>query len=194
MRISENSTDWRSSYLQDIKVAENELVIKGFKSERRSVLCDIYALPSHNHQTFYARIVSERGFYKLVYAKPVQNSIWFHDPIYMYTLEEAKRFEEHPMRCGRIICRARLIDKAFADNVIRVMYKLADFQPEDTVIPDKEAVFTAIRVYEGGHVWREVYYTDAEKLVFKASANRDNEVKLLSELYLTVEKLIKTGE
>ena len=193
MRISENYTDWRSAYLRDIEVAEAELTHKNFRNENCSVLCDIYALPAHNHQTFFARIVSERGFYKMIFAKPIQNSIWFHDPIYMYTFDEAKRFEEHPMKQGRIICRARLIDKSLADSVIFSVYKLADSQPEQTVTPTGEAVFTAIRVYEGGRPWREVFYTDAEKLVFSDSTDHFEDVKLLSNLYLKIEKLIGVG-
>lgn len=193
MRISENFTDWRSSYLHDIEVAENELTHKNFPHDRGAVLCSIYALPAHNHQTFFARIVSERGFYKLVFAKPMQNSIWFHDPIYMYTFDEAKRFEDHPMRQGRIICRARLIEKSLADSIINTMYKLAEHQPEDTVNPSPEAVFTAIRAYESGRLWREVCYTDADKLAFTNEENHSDAVELLSNLYLIIEKLIGVG-
>lgn len=190
MRISENYTDWRSSYLRDIEVAETELTHKNFRNENGSVLCDIYALPTHNHQTFFARIVSEHGFYKMIFAKPIQNSIWFHDPIYMYTFDEAKRFEEHPMKQGRIICRARLIDKSLADDIIFTVYKLAEQQPEDTVNPTPDAEFTAIRVYEGGRLWREVCYTDAEKLVFTDHTDHFEDVKRLSGLYLKIEKII----
>lgn len=193
MRISENYTDWRSAYLRDIEVAEAELTHKNFHTEYGSVLCDIYSLPAHNHQTFFARIVAERGFYKLIFAKPMQNSIWFHDPIYMYTFDEAKRFEEHPMRQGRIICRARLINKTLADSIILTICKLAESQPEETVVPSAEAVFTAIRTYEGGCPRRGVFYTNAERLIFTDCADHFEDVKMLSELYLTIEKLIGTG-
>lgn len=193
MRISENYTNWRDSYLHDIEVAETELTQKNFPHDRGAILCSIYALPAHNHQTFFARIVSERGFYKLVFAKPTQNSIWFHDPIYMYTFDEAKRFEEHPMRKGRITCRARLIEKSLMDSIMDTMYRLAEHQPENTVNPAPEAVFTAIRAYESGRLWREVCYTDAEKLVFENGENRDKDIKLLSGLYLIIEKLIGIG-
>lgn len=193
MRISENFTDWRSSYLHDVKVAENELLQKNFPGERGAVLCSIYALPAHNHQTFFARIVSERGFYKLIFAKPMQNSIWFHDPIYMYTFDEAKRFENHPMRKGRIICRARLIEKSLLDSILDTVYRLEEHQPEDAVNPTPESIFTAIRIYESGYMWREVCYTDAEKLVFADDKNRSQDVKMLSNLYLIIEKLIGVG-
>lgn len=194
MRQTENHTDWRELYETEINVANSELAAKNFRIDEASVVCDIYALPSHNHQTFFGRIVSERGIHKIVYAKAIQSSMWFSDPIYMYTFEEAKRFEDHPMKRGRIICRATLCEKSFIDHLLFNVWKLVDIQPDDTVQPSIDADFTAIRMYEHGVVTKSIFYTDASKLEFRGRADNFEAIKFLNKLHFSVENIIGIGE
>lgn len=193
MRLTEND-DWLSAYLRDVKVADHEISVKNFHIEKSSVVCDIYALPSHNHQTFYGKLVSEHGFYKFVFAKAIQNSIWFSDPIYMYRFEEAKRFENHPMKKGRIICRAKLMEKGLVNRLMFTLDRLSDEQPDDTVAPSAEADFTAIRLYEHGAVCKKIFYTDVKKLVFRDDKDRIDAADFLQSLFVAVEKVIGIGE
>ncbi len=185
MRFSETETDWLSEYLQDIEVANNELIEKNFFADPKSVICDIYVLPSHNHQTFYGKLTAERGFYKIIFAKAIQNSIWFSEPIYMYRFEEAKRFENHPMKKGRIICRAKLMDKALINRLLFMVEK---------VLPTLDGVFTAVRMYENGIVSRKIMYTDPEKLSFRDNAGNQEALDFLGNLYLYIEKIIGIGD
>ena len=194
MRLPENDTDWLSAYLQDIEIANNELVEKNFHADPKSVICDIYVLPSHNHQTFYGKLISERGFYKIIYAKALQNSIWFSEPIYMYRFDEAKRFENHPMKKGRIVCRAKLMDKSLINRLLFTVQQLDKKQPGDTVSGGLDGVFTAIRLYEGGIISRKIMFTDAEKLKFLDGADKQEAVEFLQSLYLSVEKIIGIGD
>ncbi len=194
MRLPENDTDWHSAYLQDIEIANKELIEKNFHADPRSVISDIYVLPSHNHQTFFGKLISERGFYKIIYAKAIQNSIWFSEPIYMYRFDEAKRFENHPMKKGRIVCRAKLMDKSLINRLLFTAERLSENQPDSVVSECIDGVFTAIRMYEGGIVSQKIIYTDAEKLEFRDNADRHDAVEFLQTLYLSIEKIIGIGD
>lgn len=194
MRQQENAGDWLSEYLRDIMIANRELAENNFSPDPESIICDIYVLPSHNHQTYYGKIMTERGFYKIVYAKAIQNSIWFSEPIYMYRFEEAKRFENHPMKKGRIVCRAKMMDKALINRLLFTSEKLADKQPIEAIRPFLDGVFTAVRIYENGSIRRRILYSDPDKLEFRDSTNKSDAVEFLAGLYLSVEKIIGIGE
>lgn len=194
MRLTENANNWMSDYLRDIEVADSELAEKNFHADPKSVICDVYALPSHNHQTFYGKLVTERGFFKIIYAKAIQNSIWFSEPIYMYRFEEAKRFESHPMKKGRIICRAKLMDKALINRLLFTAARISDAQPDDAVLPTIDGVFTAVRIYENGVVKQKIMYTEPERLTFRDEADNGEALEFLRGLYLAIEKIIGIGD
>ena len=80
---------WYSAYLQDVEIAKKE--IKDMKLyPKKGILGELYALPSHNFQTYYAIIYEDEGKMKMVYAKS-QIQVWhFSEPINMYTFKEAK--------------------------------------------------------------------------------------------------------
>ena len=192
MRQIENSSDWRSGYLRDVQIAHTELSLN-IDFDPKNVLCDIYSLPSNNHQTFFCKILSENGFMKLIYAKAIQNSIWFSDPIYMYRFEEAKSFEDHPVRRGKIICGKKIIKKTVAEHLMNMLDDLDPEQPEDLVNPGVESELTAIRIYEDGRILREVVFTDADKLRFRNSEEHKKYAEYMRNLHLYVETIIGVG-
>lgn len=192
MRQIENSSDWQSGYLRDIQIAHTELTLN-IDFDQKNVLCDIYSLPSQNHQTFFCKIASENGFMKLIYAKAIQSSIWFSEPIYMYRFEEAKSFEDHPVRRGKIICGKKIVKKTAVEQLMNMLDDLEPEQPDDLVNPVVDADFTAIRVYENGAVTREIFYTDADKLRFRNSDDQKKYVGYMRALHLYIESLIGIG-
>lgn len=193
MRIPEDSGGWQKLYVEDVAAAENELTLKHFEIDRNDVLGDIYVLPSHHHQTFYAKLVTGR-FFKIISVKPIQNSVWFSDPVYDYSISEAKHFEDHPKRHGRLICHAGLIDKRFIAKVNDAISLLAEHQSEDAVILSEDATLTVIRLFDKGKVIRFICYTDASKLVYKNGEENPEAVDFLNNLYLEVEKIVGIGE
>lgn len=190
MRKIENSTNWYEGYKRDVQIAQTEIALN-FGSEPNGTICDIYSLPSHNHQTFYCKVISENGFTKLIYAKAIQNSIWFSEPIYMYRFEEAKCFSDHPIRNGRILCGKKIVKKSLVERFLLLLSELSDDQPDDLVEPAIDSELTAIRLYEEGKVVREVLYTDAEKLVFRENNTKYREY--MRDLHRFIEKIIGIG-
>lgn len=191
MRKIENSSNWYAGYQRDAQIAQTEIALN-FGSDLGETICDIYSLPSHNHQTFYCKVVSENGFTKLIYAKAIQNSIWFSEPIYMYRFEEAKCFSDHPIRNGRIFCGKKIIRQSAVERLLNVLHELSNNQPEDLVIPTIDSELTAIRLYEDGKIVREILYTNAEKLVFRNEDDKKHN-EYLRDLHLSIEKIIGIG-
>lgn len=192
MRIKENAADWYAEYRRDILTAQAELALN-FPVDPLNLIGDIYCLPAHNHQTFLCRVICEGGFMKLVYAKAVQNSIWFSEPIYMYRFEEAKSFADHPIRRGRIVCGKKLIRKTAVDHFLTLLGAVSDKQPDGLVTPALDSELTAIRLYENGKVVREIAFTDAERLVFRDGADTSTYTKYLQGLHLFIERMIGVG-
>lgn len=192
MRKIENSDNWYAGYQRDIQIAQTELALCVF-SEANKTVCDVYSLPSHNHQTFYCRFVNENGFIKIEYAKAVQNSIWFAEPIYMYRFEEAKTFTDHPIRNGRIICGKKIVRYSLLEQLMQILDSLSDEQPSDLVDPAIDSELTAIRVYEQNRVVREILYTDAEKLNFRGNDTNREKTEYMRDLHLYIEKIIGIG-
>lgn len=192
MRKIENSDNWYAGYKRDIQIAQTEIALN-FASDPCETICDIYSLPSHNHQTFYCKVVYENGFAKLIYAKAVQNSIWFSEPIYMYRFEEARLFSDHPIRNGRIYCGKKLVRKGAVERLQIVLNALSAEQPDDLVNPALDAELTAIRTFENGEVARELLYTDADKLIFRENDVHSKYFEYMRELHLYIERIIGVG-
>lgn len=192
MRKIENSDNWYAGYKRDAQIAQTEIALT-YGTDRNETICDIYSLPSHNHQTFFCKIVSESGFTKLIYAKAIQNSIWFSEPIYMYRFEEAKCFSDHPIRNGRILCGKKIIQQGMVERLLNILKELSNDQPDDLVSPAVDSELTAIRLYENGKIVREILYTDAEKLVFRSGDTNNKYAEFLRDLHLAIEKIIGLG-
>ncbi|MGN0679553.1 MAG: hypothetical protein ACI4JS_07820 [Oscillospiraceae bacterium] len=194
MHIPEGFDNWQELYRKEIIVAEKELALKNFDFNPQSLIGDIYVLPSSNHQTFYGKLVKGIGFIKFIFVKPIQNSVWFSEPVYQYTISEAKRFEDHPMRHGRLICHADFIDMNLIAEASLTIKQLEDKQPDEVVVPNNEATFTAVRFFKDGITTHQAYFTDATKLVFKDGSDNPEAVQFLQKFYLEIEKILGIGE
>lgn len=192
MRKVENSDDWYAGYKRDASIALTEIQLN-FDTDQKKAICDIYSLPSHNHQTFFCRIANENGFIKLIYAKAVQNSIWFSEPIYMYRFEEAKNFVDHPIRHGRIYCGKKIVQHGIADRLLNILKGLSGEQPADLVTPTVDADLTVITLYDKGETVLEISYTDAGKLTFRTDDTDSNDIEYLRDLHLRIEEIIGIG-
>lgn len=195
MRILPDFPDWRDQYIVDVQTAEQELLHKSFIVKHNKPVIDIYSLPAHHHQTFYVKIVLDHEIYKLVYAKPLQNSVWFSDIQYMYTFEEADKFRDDPKRQGRIICGMKLLNKQRADNLRDFIGRISSNQPTSAVEVSNDAYFTAIRIYDdNGRVAREFLYTDASLLKLHDDCDKEKTIEELNNLHFDIEEFIGKGE
>lgn len=193
MRILECYPDWRDQYIADIQTARDELLKSGFNVNPKKAVMDIYSLPARNHQTFFAELVFSHEIYTIVYAKSLQYSVWFSDPIYKYTFEEAVRFRDDPKRRGQIFCGVKLVNRAFAKGLLDLVGGIAESQPTSAVKPDESADFTALRLYSEGRVSREFLYTDASLLSLSEGCDSAETVEQLNRLHFEIEEIIGLG-
>lgn len=192
MRMIDKAGDWFAEYRRDMQIACEEIAAS-FPLDPKDLIADVYSLPAHNHQTFLCRATCEGGFIWLFYAKAVQNSIWFSEPIYMYRFEEARKFADHPIRRGRIVCGKKLIRKSAVDHFLSLVNAVSEKQPVETVTPFIDSELTAIRLYENGEVTRELAFTDSERLVFREDTDEELFARHLNGLHLFIERIIGVG-
>ena len=67
-----NFEDWKEkkyhTYLDDIEIARKEIAdVKLFPTG--NLICDLYALPSHDFQAYYAMVYEHDGHQEMVYAR-----------------------------------------------------------------------------------------------------------------------------
>ncbi len=193
MRILKDYPDWRDQYIVDVQTAERELLNKGFIVQHNKSVIDIYSLPAEHHQTFFVKLVLDHKIFKIVFAKPIQRSVWFSDPLYMYTFDEADRFRNDPKRRGQIICGMKIVEKTFADKMLDLVERISSNQPASAVNPSENSYFTAIRIYDLGKVSREFIFTDASMLRLSENCNAEETIAELDNLHFMIEKIIGRG-
>ncbi len=192
MRLTDGFSDWKELYKAEIDIAERELLNSRFTYDQQKVAAEIYALPARNHQTFFSKLVYDRSIFKLFYAKAIQSSVWFSDPIYMYTFVEAHRFKDHPMRKGQIVCGVKPVSKGGAGKLLNILDCLSNTQPENIVRAAPDTELTAIRRFENNFVTHKVAFTDASALSFSENAPSDS-AEYLNKLHLYLEEIIGLG-
>ena len=154
------------------------------------LLCDLYAIPAHNHQSYYALIYKEADMLKMVYAKPQIYRGYSSDSINMYYFKDAKKAECHPVNKGNIIIGI----KSVTDELWLLIRDILENMPERYVLDEDgvfiDAMLQAIRMYKGNRVVKEIVYYDAGKI--KLPGNKEYLRDQIGEsLYTQIETLIK---
>lgn len=194
MRILQDCPDWRDQYIMDIHAAKDELKNNNFTVKSKNIVLELYSLPPRERQTYFAQLVFEHEIYKMIYAKPVQRSVWFSDPLNNYTFAEAVRFKDDPKRQGRIFCGTKLVSKTAAFRLQDMVMRISDNQPESAVRPDSKCGFTSIRVFKEGRVGSEYLFTDAALLRFCSGVDVKEAIHYLNDLQTKIEEIIGIGE
>ena len=91
-----DNTNWDEEryieYLEDVEIARCAITdALLFPSER--IFCDLYSIPSHNHQAYYAVIYNANGKYEMTYARTEIYTRHFYEPIKIYPFS-------FPIRCN----------------------------------------------------------------------------------------------
>ena len=183
-----------ADYLYDIKLANEALSELLLNVSENEIICDLYALPSHNHQTFYAKIYKSDKGYVVLYAKPILHYVMDREDIFMYRFRDSVKLgESHGLR-GRIVCGIKYLDEAFVNDFL---LKLECLPKKHILSSDKfvlDGVLQAIRVFESGILKKELVYEDAEEIPFGQNDNLTELKSFCSELYLKIEQIIGCGD
>ena len=172
------------TYLEDVEIARQEIAeMKLFPEE--NIICDLYALPSHNFQTYYAMIYEHAGHLEMVYARTELYGACYEEPVRMYSFRTTK------INFGLIITGIKHIPAETGSLLADIAENLPDGQhilkEERVVICD--GVFQAVRVFDGNCVIKEVVYENAEWVSLKDRKEYLKEE--LSSLYIKIGDLIR---
>ncbi len=94
MALTSWDEKWYEEYMEDVRIARMEIEnMKLYPSE--ALICDMYALPSHNFQTYYAMLYEHHGRWEMVYAKPQIYRYQYAEPVKMYSFSTSRKVQEH---------------------------------------------------------------------------------------------------
>lgn len=174
-------------YLEDIDIAISAMK-ESLLYPAEEILFDLYAIPSHNHQAYYAVVVEKDGAYEMVYAKTEITYIELEETVRMYTFSSAKRADSSSGEVGKIIIGIAKLKSDFAD----LLKDIGDTVPGGRYYYENlfmlDGVFQVVRVFNAGKPVKEIVYENTDGFILPADREylRDE----LGELYLTVEEII----
>ena len=152
------------------------------------ILYDLYAIPSHNHQAYYAIVYESNGKYEMVYARTEIYTRHFSEPIIMYPFSDAKAAEKHPASDGRIIMGTKRLKVDF----MSVLDDIAESIPAGRYLGEHliviDGVFQAMRVFNNSTVTKEIVYREAEKILIQPE--KAYLIEIMDNMYLTIERII----
>ena len=113
------------TYLEDVRIAISELTNMKLYPVEGNIVCDLYAIPSHNFQSYYAIVFEKNGRYEMLYAKPQLYEPVLQEYIKMYRFKDAKKVENSPARDGKIIMGIKNLSEEFVNEI----KDIADYFP-----------------------------------------------------------------
>lgn len=103
-------------YFKEIEIVERkfqEQMLNDIVCDAKLV-CDVYCIPSHNHQAFFCKLFESEKEYIVLYAKTfIADRFGFH--IAMYTFMDCEKAQNHIGSIGKIIYGIKRLAK---NNVI----------------------------------------------------------------------------
>ena len=174
-------------YLEDVEIARSAIAdALLFPSE--SILCDLYAVPSHNHQAYYAVIYKSNKKYEMTYARTEIYTRHFSEPIKMYPFSDAKAAEKHAASDGRIIVGKKTVKMDLMHILDDIFISVPEGLHLGRHLISIDGVFQAIRSFDNNNVAKEIIFRDAKEIPI--SPEKTYLIEILNGLYLTIENII----
>ena len=179
--------DYRA-YKEDVDIAIAELTKMKLYPIDGTIICDLYAIPSHNRQSYYAIIYEKDGRFDMVYAKPQFYEPTVQEYIKMYRFKDAKEVENHPVKDGKIIIGIKHLPDEFVSMIKDIVSNLPTLRHKDEGFV-LDGYLQAIRIYKNKDVCDEVVFKCVDELVLPEGKEYLSGV--LDELYIRIGELIE---
>lgn len=187
LRKMDQHNRWYYEYKEDIAIAIDELSNMKLYPPKGRYVCDLYAVPAHNYQTYYALIYECNGVHKMLYAKPEVQSPHYAAPTKICRFKDAKKAEKFQGFDGKVIMGIKNLDNSFISIISDIIENL----PSDNVIDTGniviDGVFQAIRVFKNNAVEREYVFDSPGSIVFPDEKNYLNNI--LENLHICVDEI-----
>lgn len=179
--------DRYSKYLADIEIARNAIINQKLYPKDR-IIYDLYAIPSHNFQTYYALVYKHNDHYEMVYAKPVIYTAHSTEPIKMYSFSHCLEAEKSLDRNEKFVVGIKHLSKDF----VNMLDKVNDSISENCIIEEHslviDGVLQAIRFFDKNRAVKTIIYTESRQISIPDS-NMEM-AKFLDDLYIYIGNMI----
>lgn len=175
-------------YSEDVNIAIRELTEMKLLPVEGGLICDLYAIPSHNFQSYYAIIYEHGNQFEMLYAKPQVYEPIMQEPIKMYRFKDATDAEMHPAKVGKIIMGVKRLPEGFVNVTKDIVEHLPEVKPSDSGGISLDVNFQAIRRYKDNAVDGEVVFDSGDRLVFPEG--KEYLSGILEDLYIRVGEII----
>ena len=174
-------------YKKDIEIAINAIKERLLYPDGKNLICDLYAIPSHNYQAYFGLVYEDNGYFMMVYAKPQIEDI-FYGKIKMYPFSYTGRnLDDCIKSSSKIIVGIKNLEDPFKETLLDLINNLPNDRDLNAGFT-LDGVFQAMRSYEDGAVAKEYIYEEVKRGRF--SANKAYLKKAFDDLYLTIAALI----
>ena len=173
-------------YFEDIIIAEhalNELLLTCSVS-LAELICDVYCIPSHNHQTFYMKLYQSEKDFIILYAKTFfADFAGFRST--MCSFKNCIDAQKHSASTGQIICGKKILSKS--DATIKELISCLPLKTEliNYIMLDGENTIIINHLQKQSTILS--YSSNAN---FKLNQYSDNQKFFLNNLYIHIEKFI----
>ena len=173
--------------MDDIAIAqaalEKSLLTKTIAD--RPLLCDVYCIPSHNHQAFYLQVYGGSE-YTLLYAKTLISDFRGID-IAMYTFKDALKADGHVAYKGDIYCGMKRLPTS--DTTITQLLQCLPTEEENCL--NNGAVIDGVRTVVRNHRCDPpVVLGYLNSCQIKRNVMSQEQVDFMDDLYVHLEKII----
>ena len=176
------------NYKKDLDIAIGELTKMKFYPVDGRIICDLYAIPGTGAVSYYAIIYEKDGRYDMVYANPQFYDLIVHQYVKKYPFRDAKKFENHSAKDGKIILGIKYLPDEFVNVIKDIANNLSTVRYKDEGLT-LDGCFQAIRFYKDDIVCSELIFRSEDILVLPEGKEYLSEV--LYNLYMNVSALIE---
>lgn len=153
--------------------------------QNRPLLCDVYCIPAHNHQSFYLQVYGGDE-YTLLYAKTLISDFRGSD-IVMYTFADAIKADKHIAFKGDIYCGLKNL--SLSDATINQLLMCLPSIEENCL--EEGIVIDGVRTVIGNHQHRPpvmLGFHDSYQITLNEMSQE--QMDFMNDLYLYIERII----
>lgn len=147
----------RTQFLMDIEFAKQEIYQLKLNQcfSGQDCICELYCIPSHNHQAYYLQVYQITNRYEAIYAKTIVHDC-LGNMIKMYPFHWTKEAASRPDTVGKIVCGCSRLSETSSQRLSCILETLPwkSFWDTDSCVV-LDGVWQIIRQWDHGILRRE---------------------------------------
>jgi len=176
----------KKEYSEEIEIAEQQLQAQLLNDIVRDakLICDVYCVPSHNHQAFFCKLFENEKEYIILYAKTfIADHFGF---VAMYKFKDCIKAQNSNGFVGKIVCGIKKLSTSNA-----TIKELLDCLPQKIEWQKRVAMLDGEHTVIRNHLQKETkvlsYYSTT---VFSENDYSETQTIFLENLFVNIEGII----